>query len=136
MLTAGEQVRLAPVSLLAGVACGVGTVAVYQWTWGLVLGGAVTLLTAVATLPGWGSRLPFGVGNAVVLSALSVPRGEGDYLISSSTAGYVVLAVGLVVLGFAVATVPRPGRRPQPPGPVDPLDVNTPDPASGGAGRE
>jgi hypothetical protein len=102
-------IRLAPVSLLAGVAAGVGTVAVYQWVWGLLLAAATAVVVVLATPAGWGTRLPFalGFGGVAVLGAL--PRGEGDYLVSSSASGYAVLGVALLVLCVALATLPRPG---------------------------
>ena len=103
--------RLLPAMLLAGVAAGVGTVAVHQSWWGLLLGAAVALLVAVATPPGWGTRLPFAVGFAAVVALVAVPRGEGDYLLGATLSGYAVIALALVVLMVAIATLPRPGRR-------------------------
>lgn len=102
-------VRLAPVTLLAGIAVAVGTVAVYQWWWGLLLGAATTLLVALATPPGWGTRLTFALGFLGVAALVAVPRGEGDYLLSSAPAGYAVLGLALAVLMLAIATLPRPG---------------------------
>jgi len=104
------DVRLAPMTLLAGLAAGVATVAVYQWWWGLLLAVAATLLTVLAAPAGWATRLPFALGFAVAVLLLAVPRGEGDYLISSTLSGYAVLALALVVLMVAIATLPRPGR--------------------------
>jgi hypothetical protein len=106
------DVRLAPVTLLAGIGMAVGTVAVYQWWWGLLLGAAATLLVLVATPPGWSTRLPFAVGFVGTTALLAVPRGAGDYLVASTGAGYAVLGLALVVLAVAIATLPRPGGRP------------------------
>ena len=39
---------------------------------------------------------------------MAVPRGEGDYLVASTGAGYAVLGLALVVLMLAIATLPRP----------------------------
>ena len=103
--------RLAPLTLLAGVAAGVATVAVYQWWWGVLLAAAATLAVLVAAPPGWGTRLPFALGFGVVVALLAVPRGAGDYLVASTARGYAVLALALVVLCFAIATLPRPGSR-------------------------
>ena len=103
--------RLVPAMLLAGVAAGVGTVAVHQSWWGLLLGAAVTLLVVVATPPGWGTRLPYAIGFVAVVALVTIPRGEGDYLLGDSLHGYAVLALALVVLMAAIATLPRPGRR-------------------------
>lgn len=104
------EVRLAPLTLLAGIAAAVGSVAVNQWTPGLVVAVLASLLLLLVAPPGWGTRLPFGLGYAATLGLLSVGRGEGDYVITSSVGGYVVLALGLLVLTVAVATLPRPGR--------------------------
>ena len=97
-------------TLLAGVAAGVAAVAVYQWWWGLLLAVVATLATVLAAPAGWATRLPFAIGFAAVLLRLAVPRGEGDYLVSSTAAGYAVLGLGLVVVMISIATLPRPGR--------------------------
>src|SRR3954462_11721068 len=100
------DLRLAPMTLLAGVAAGVATVAVHQWWWGLLLAVAATLLTLLAAPPGWYTRLPFAVGFAGAVLLLAVPRGEGDYLLGSTAAGYAVLGLALVVVMIALATLP------------------------------
>jgi hypothetical protein len=109
-------VRLAPVTLLAGIGTAIGTVAVYQWWWGLLLAAATTLLVLLATPPGWTTRLPLAAGFDGTVALVAVPRGEGDYLVASTGAGYAVLGLALAVLLVAVATLPRPGsatsRRP------------------------
>jgi hypothetical protein len=102
--------RLVPLTLLAGVAAGVATVAVYQWWWGLLLAAAATLLSEVAAPPGWATRLPFAGGFAGVVALLAVPRGEGDYLVAATGSGYAVLGLALVVPMVAIATLPRPAR--------------------------
>jgi hypothetical protein len=101
--------RLAPMTLLAGIATGVAAVAVYQWWWGLLLAAATTLLVVATAPPGWATRLPFALGFGGAVGLLAVPRGEGDYLVASTGSGYVVLVLGLVVLMIAIATLPRPG---------------------------
>ena len=109
-------IRLAPVTLVAGIATAVATVAVYQWWWGLLLAVAATLVLLLATPAGWAVRLPLAVGFVGTVALLAVPRGEGDYLVASTGSGYVVLALALVVLLVSIATLPRPGgdasRRP------------------------
>jgi hypothetical protein len=105
------SLRLAPATLLAGIALGVGTVAVYQWWWGLLLGAAATLAVVVATPPGWGTRLPLALGFDAAVALTAVPRGEGDYLVAATARGYAVLALALLVLCVAIATLPRPGHR-------------------------
>ena len=119
-------VRLAPVTLLAGIAAAVATVAVYQWWWGLLLAGAATLLLQVATPGGWATRLPLALGYGGTVVLLAVPRDEGDYLVASTTAGYAVLGLALAVLMLAIATLPRPGRRPGSTVAVRPSDGKAP----------
>jgi hypothetical protein len=106
-------VRLAPVTLLAGIGTAVGTVAVYQWWWGLLLAAAASLMLLLATPPGWATRLPLALGFDGTVALVAVPRGEGDYLVASTGSGYAVLALALVMLLVAIATLPRPtSRRP------------------------
>ncbi len=102
--------RLAPMTLLAGVAAGVATVAVYQWWWGLLLAVAASLLTILAAPAGWATRLPFALGFAGAVVLLALPRGGGDYLVASTGPGYAVLATAVLVVALAIATLPRPGR--------------------------
>jgi hypothetical protein len=108
--------RLAPVTLLAGIGTAVGTVAVHQWWWGLLLAAATTLTVLAATPPGWATRLPFAAGFDGTVALMAVPRGAGDYLVAATGAGYAVLGLALVVLLVSIATLPRPGsatsRRP------------------------
>jgi hypothetical protein len=99
------------VTLLAGIATAVGTVAVYQWWWGLALAAAATVLVVLATPAGWATRLPLAIGFDATVVLMAVPRGEGDYLVASTGAGYAVLGLALVVLCLAVATLPKPGPR-------------------------
>jgi hypothetical protein len=105
------SVRLVPAALLAGMAAGVGTVAVYQWWWGLVLAAATALALVLVTPAGWTTRLPLAAGFTGVVALTAVPRGEGDYLVASTGRGYAVLGLALVVLCVALATLPRPVRR-------------------------
>ena len=97
--------------LLAGAATALATTAVHQLWWGLLLGAAATLATLVAVGPGPWTRLPFALGWVALLICLMPTRPEGDFVISSNGTGLTLLALGLVVLTFALATLPRPGRR-------------------------
>lgn len=91
------------------MATAVGTVAVHQSAWGLLLGAATTLAVLVATPPGWWTRLPYALAFVGVVGLTAVPRGAGDYLLSADGSGYAVLGLALLVLCGAVATLPRPG---------------------------
>ena len=42
---------------------------------------------------------------------LTVPRDEGDYLVSSDLPGYALLGLGVVLVVFAVGTLPRPASK-------------------------
>lgn len=94
--------------LVAGALTGIATIALHQLTWGLVLAFAATCVTAYALQPGWWSRLAYVVGWVAMVGWLTVPRPEGDYLVSSDLPGYAVLGLGVVLLVFGVATLPRP----------------------------
>lgn len=98
--------------LVVGAGTGIATVALHQLWWGFLLAFAATLATAYALPPGWWSRLAFVVGWVLMVGWLALPRPEGDYLISSDVAGYAVLGLGLVLLTFGIATLPRPKMRP------------------------
>lgn len=96
--------------LVAGVATGVATVAVHELVWGFALAAVATVVTVVA-LPAGSRRLAFVVGWDATVGWLTVPRPEGDYLISQDWQGYAVLGLGLAVLVAGVATLPGPARR-------------------------
>lgn len=92
---------------LLGAAVGLGTVALHDYPWGLGLGVVTTAATMVALSPGWWSRLAFAFGWVAVLGFAVAPRPEGDYLVSSDLDGYLLLAVGMVVLVTGVVGVVR-----------------------------
>lgn len=97
--------------LCAGAATALATTAVHQQWWGLLLGSAATLATLVAVGPGWWTRLAFALGWVGLLLWVVPTRAEGDFVISANGTGLTLLALGFVVLTFALATLPRPGRR-------------------------
>jgi hypothetical protein len=96
--------------LLAGAVTGVTTVAVHELVWGFVLATAATSVTVLALPPGLWTRLAFVAGWVLMVGWLTVPRPEGDYLISQDWQGYAVLALGMVLLVVGLATLPRPTR--------------------------
>ena len=94
--------------LLVGAATAIATVGLHQIWWGFVLAFAATFATAFALPPGWWGRLAFVVGWAAMVGWLTIPRDEGDYLVSSDLAGYAMLGLGLLLVMFGVATLPCP----------------------------
>ncbi|MGB0100465.1 MAG: hypothetical protein WBP61_09310 [Nocardioides sp.] len=98
-------------ALLVGAVTGVATVALHELWWGLALALGALTTTMVALPPGWWSRLSFVVGFDAVVGWLTLPKPEGDYLISQDVQGYALLATGLVLLVVAIATLPRPVPR-------------------------
>ena len=97
-------------ALLAGGMTGLAAVAVHQRWWGLLLAAAAVVAVLAAVGPGWLTRLPFGLGFGLAVAVPAVRRPEGDYLVASDTAGYLLLGLALLTGAVAVATLPRPGR--------------------------
>jgi hypothetical protein len=97
--------------LWAGAATGLASVAVHGLWWGLLLAVAATTAALVALPPGWWSRLAFSLGWTGFVGWLVNPRPEGDYAVSQDAAGFTLLGLGLVVLVFGLATLPRPAAR-------------------------
>lgn len=97
--------------LVLGAATGLAGIAVHDrsWAW-FLLAAATPLATAYAVRPGSG-RVAYAVGWFLLLMVAMGGRPEGDYAVASSVRGYALLALGLVLLCFAVATV---RRRPPP----------------------
>ena len=93
--------------LVVGAGTAIASVALHQLVWGFVLMAAATIATVIALRPGL-LRLAFVVGWVAMVGWLTVPRPEGDYLISQDWQGYALLALGLVILVFGVSTIPRP----------------------------
>ncbi|MEP9363916.1 hypothetical protein ABLE68_13190 [Nocardioides sp. CN2-186] len=93
--------------LVVGAGTAIASVALHELVWGFVLMAATTAVTVRALRPGL-LRLAFVVGWVATVGWLTVPRPEGDYLISQDWQGYALLALGLVILVVGVATIPRP----------------------------
>ncbi|GAA1547020.1 hypothetical protein GCM10009788_56460 [Nocardioides humi] len=99
-------------SLVLGAGVGLATVGLHRYGWGLGLGAAATAATLVALPGGWWARLPFALGWVALLGVASVQRPEGDYVVAGDVSGYLLLAVGAVVLGAGcVGLLRRPGAR-------------------------
>ncbi|WP_309646973.1 hypothetical protein [Nocardioides sp.] len=97
--------------LLGGAAVGLASVALHPLWWGLLLGVVATSAALWALPPGWWLRAAFGAGWAAMAAYLSVPRPEGDYVISADAQGYALLGFGVAVLIFSLATLPAPTFR-------------------------
>jgi hypothetical protein len=98
---------LAVALLVLGAAAGIASVALHQRWWGLLLGVAAPLATAVALPPGWWARLAFSAGWVAMIGYLMMPRPEGDYLVADGAAGYVLLAAAMVLIVAGLVTLPR-----------------------------
>jgi len=99
--------------LALGGVVGVAAVVLHDWWWGLALAAAGTLALGWALRPGWSTRLPYAVGWVVPLGFAMVPRPEGDYLVAGDLKGYLLIAVGMVLIVLTTATLPL-GRRTPP----------------------
>jgi hypothetical protein len=102
---------LAVALLLLGVGTGLAAVALHEFWWGLLLSALATGAALLALPPGWWSRLPFALGWAGLVGWVVSPRPEGDYAIGQDLPGYTLLGIAVLVLGFGLATLPRPGGR-------------------------
>jgi hypothetical protein len=105
--------------LLVGVVTGVAAAVSHELWWSLPLTTAGLGAAYLAVGPGWLTRLPLAVGFAGAIGWALRARPEGDYLVSTSTRGLLLLGVVLLAVLMAVATLPRPGP-PGVPGPGHP----------------
>lgn len=96
---------------LGGALTAVAVVALHALWWGLLLGLAATLAAVIALEAGWATRLPYGVGFALMVAWLAPARPEGDHLVAGDAAGYTLLTFVAVVVVLTLATLPRPGGR-------------------------
>ncbi|MDF1603964.1 DUF6113 family protein [Nocardioides sp. YIM 152315] len=96
--------------VVLGAGTGIATVAVHEMPWGLALAVAATVVTAYALPPGWRTRLAFVVGWVAMVGWMTLPRPEGDYLVSQDWQGYLVLGLGVALIVAGLATLPRPRR--------------------------
>ena len=97
--------------VVVGAATAVATVGLHQIWWGFVLAFAAMFVTAYALPAGWWGRLAFVVGWGAMVGWLTIPRAEGDYLVSSDLPGYALLGLGVGLVVFGVGTLPRPKMR-------------------------
>lgn len=95
----------------AGAVTALGTVAVHQSWWALLLGLAATAAALVAIGRGWTTRLPYGLGWAGLVAWVAPKRPEGDYVLASDLAGYAVVGAAAAVLVWSLGTLPRPNPR-------------------------
>jgi hypothetical protein len=105
----GHAARLAVavLALAGGAVVGGCAVLLHGYWWGLLL-GVVTAVALLAAVPsGWWRRLPFALGWCAVTLVLAVERPEGDYLVESSTSGYLLLGAGVGVLLGGIVGVRR-----------------------------
>lgn len=98
------------VTLVAGALASVATLAVHDksWPW-WCLAVAAPVAAAVALRRG-GFRVAFVAGWLAVLFLAVLGRPEGDFVVTSTPRGYGLLLTGMLLLGLAVATLPKPRR--------------------------
>lgn len=100
--------------LLVGVVTAAAAVLSHELWWGLPLAAAGLAAAHVAVGPGWSTRLPLALGFTGVVAWSLRTRPEGDYLVATSTRGYLLLLLALALLVASVVTLPRPRRVPGP----------------------
>lgn len=106
------RVALAAGLVVLGLATGLASVAIHDASWGwFVVAVAAPAVTATAA-PSGQPRLGFTLGWLVVPAFALLGRPEGDYVVSANARGYGLLVAALVLLGAAVATLPRPSGLP------------------------
>lgn len=98
--------------LVVGALTGAAVAVSHELWWSLPLATAGLGAAYLAVGPGWSTRLPLAAGLAVAVGLALPGRPEGDYLVSTSPRGLLLLGVVLLALVVAVATLPRPTRGP------------------------
>jgi len=99
--------------VIVGFVIGVAAVAVHARWWGLTLAAGAALAGVLALRPGL-QRVAYAAGWIVATALAVVPRPEGDYAVASDVSGYLFLALGVVLVILALATLPvrpRSARR-------------------------
>lgn len=96
---------------LVGVVTGLAAAISHELWWSLPLTTAGLGAAYLAVGPGWSTRVPLALGFTAAVGWALRARPEGDYLVSASTRGLLLVGVVVLALVVAVATLPRPGRR-------------------------
>lgn len=95
--------------LVAGAASGVAAIAVHERGWWALAWVAVAVLALMVWVgPGWLTRPPFALGFDAVVAVGAHQRAEGDYLVGTSSHGYALLLLALLLLLGSIVTLPRP----------------------------
>ncbi len=95
--------------LVVGVVTGLAAAVSHELWWSLPLTTAGLGACYLAVGPGWLTRLPLALGFTGAVGWALRARPEGDYLVSTSTRGLLLLGVVVLAVLMAVATLPRPG---------------------------
>lgn len=111
-MTFAPRVALLLAGLLLGLLAGVASIAVHQSWLGLLL-ATVSSVAGVHALRQWLPRaaLTFTAGWLVPLLAGLKGRGEGDYAVSGNLLGYVLVALGFVMLVAGLVSGLAPATR-------------------------
>ncbi|CAN5148099.1 MAG: hypothetical protein ACSLEW_04620 [Nocardioides sp.] len=91
---------------VVGVLTGTAATLVHPISGPLALAVAATLASCWACPPGW-VRMSYALTWIVPVGFFMVPRPDGGYLIGSDGPGYLLVALGMVVISVAVVTIPR-----------------------------
>lgn len=107
---------------LLGSAAAAAAVLLHQLGWGLLLAAGAVLVTVLALPPGWATRLPFAAAFLVVVLRLGGSGPGGDLLVPPGVNGYLLVALGAVLVLLALVTLPARGPSGDRPPNDPPLD--------------
>jgi hypothetical protein len=98
------------VALAAGALASVATLAVHDKSWAWWCLAMAAPVASTLALPPGGLRASFVGGWLAVLLLAVLGRPEGDFVVTATPRGYGLLLTAMLLLGLAVATLPRPRR--------------------------
>lgn len=96
--------------VLLGVVTAIAGVLLHHAGWGWWLLALAAPLAVTLVLPAGGLRFAYAVPFTVLAWFASIPRPEGDYLVTATAQGYGFLYGSLALLGIALITMPRMKR--------------------------
>lgn len=97
--------------LLLGAVVGLSAAWAHSRWWALALGAAATVAAELAAPRGL-LRIAYAAGWVAAATYFLLARPEGDFVVGSDGIGYTFLALGLLVVVLALATIPPRHRLP------------------------